>query len=199
MPSPSIPPAPPRQNFQKLPGRLTSMRFRVSGAGQVSLWLGEDCLVQTRMMFCREHYNRFDYKEIQALVLRRTARGMIYNLILGGLAAIFAGLGFYVNNSDAWIAFGVIIAFWLILLLINAIRGATCRCTLQTSLGSKPLPTLNRMRPAKRAMARIAERVEAVQGALPPQDAAERMDAFLFQQAQTMQPQPAPAANPRST
>ena len=52
------------------------------------------------------------------------------------------------------------------LVFVNMLRGPTVRCDLRTAVGLYPLPSLSRMRPARRALELICQRVEAAQGAL---------------------------------
>ena len=67
-------------------------------------------------------------------------------------------------------------ACWLALFAVNAVRGKTCRCQLQTAAGPRALPSLSRLRPARRAWRLILEKVDAAQGApLPPGDTARQM------------------------
>jgi hypothetical protein len=185
----------PPPSFLKLPGKLPKLRFRMTTAHESALWLGEEFLVQVKLAFCRESYNRFYYNDIQALLLRRTSRGMIYSIVLGVIVALVSLIALSgINDVGGWIAFGLFEGFWVILLLVNVLRGATCRCQLQTSLGVHPLPSLNRMRPAQRALRMIAERVEQAQGALDHGAASGQMDDFLLRgmRTQTAQTTAAP-------
>ena len=134
----------------------------VSNASSV-LWLGDDHLLQVEVAFSTERYRRFSYVDIQALLLRETPRGWIYSVILGILAA---GGGLLAWRWDDIIDRRVFIglaAGWLILLGINLIRGKTCRCHLQTAAGPHLLPSLNRLRPARKAWRLLTEKVEAAQ------------------------------------
>ena len=152
---------------------------RVGEYGRKKLYLGETELLQVEAIFFVENYKRFAYGDIQFLMLRQTARGLIWSIVLGVLAAGFGLLVLSTENHGGKIVWGVFAGIFVLLLLFNLVRGPTCRCHLQTAVGPYPLPTLNRVRPARRALKLIGEHVAAAQGALAPADAAARVDEGL--------------------
>lgn len=167
---PAVDPAPGTLPLTRLPGRAA--RLRVDGSPGGTLWLGPHHLLQVRSGVWREGYRRFAYRDIQAIGVRRTVRGVIYNVLLGALAALFgvialliAGLAAAPPAGGVAVVGGVAGCF-LALLLVNVLRGATVRADLRTAVGRYPLPSLSRMRPARRALELIGQRVEAVQGPL---------------------------------
>lgn len=175
--TPNAPVAPP-EKFRKLPGRATTFRLRAQGVTQ--LYLASTYLVQVEVIRLREAYMKFAYKDIQAIEICRTSRGSVYNAILGVLAA-FPLLGVLAATTlESRTTLGAIGGFFAVLLLINIIRGATCRCILQTATGRHRLQSLTRIKPARRAMALITERVAAVQGALDQATAAHQMEDYLL-------------------
>lgn len=131
------------------------------------LWLGDDHLLQVDTVFYTERYRRFSYGDIQALLLRETARGLVYSAILGTLAAGSGLLFWSTEDPDARHVFIGVGVFWLALLLVNLFRGKTCHCHLQTAAGPHPLRSLNRVRPARKALKLITEKVEAAQSIGP--------------------------------
>ena len=168
---------PPKPSYQKLPGRMPFVR--VSDYGRRKLYLGETELVQVETIFFVESHQRFVYGDIQFLLLRQTSRGLIWSFVLGVLTA---GLGVLAWSTDGWMAktiLGGLAGVSLLLLVFNLVRGTTCKCHLQTAVGSSPLPSLSRMRPARRALALIGERIAAAQGSLTPSDAAMQVDEML--------------------
>ena len=153
----------------RLPGRAA--RLRVDGTPGGTLWLGPHHLLQVQSGVLREGYRRFAYRDIQAIGVRRTGRGMVYNLILGGTAGLFGLIAVIAGLSaprsvGGVLAVGGIAGLGLALMLVNIIRGATVRCELRTAVGIYPLPSLSRMGSAQRALEIIRPRVEAAQGAL---------------------------------
>ena len=170
---PSNKPPPP---YRKLPGRMPLVR--ASNYGRRKLYLGETELLQVEAIFFMESYRRFAYEDIQFFLLRQTPRGLVWSVVMGVVLAWFILL--FVTTGDlAWkVAWGIFAGILVLLLLFNLVRGATCKCHLQTAVGPYPLPSLSRMRPARRALALIAERIAAVQGVLAPADAAARVDGM---------------------
>ena len=167
-----------KRSYRKLPGRMANLRL--GNYGQRRLYLGDDHLLQVESVFCVEHYRRFVYADIQALLLRRTPRGLVTSVVLTVLAAVCGGLAWYCLDNEAALVFWLIVAgVFGFFLLINLALGTTCRCQLQTAIGPQPLLSLNRMRPARRALALLSERIQATQGTLPPDAAASQVDERL--------------------
>lgn len=147
--------------------------------GRRQLYLCEDELLQVETMYFMQNYRRFAYADIQSFLVRQTPRGLIYNVILGVLVAGGGVLAWSMEAPEfRWVWLGIA-GFFGVLLLINLVRGATCRCQLQTAVGPHPLPTLSRMRTAQKALRLLGERIAAAQGALAPDDAASRVDRLL--------------------
>ncbi len=189
---------PPQPRLRRLPGRSPSVRTgRTEGSAR--LWIDERHLVQEIVKNHTQEVRRFALDDIQAVQFRQTARGLVYNIILIALLALIlliavaiakGGPGTTVQLTGQDLVVGSYIAApFLVLLLINTLRGPTCRTVLTTALGPQPLPSLSRMRAARRALDEIAAGVEAIQGAWPPDEAARQVD-----RART----PAPAATGRT-
>ena len=168
-------PATVRPRYRRLPGRMPSLRLRVNGTSV--LWLGDDHLLQVDTVYYTESYKRISFVDIQALLLRETPRGLVYSIILGVVAVGFGLAGWGMDDRIARNIFWGIGGVWVLLLIVNLGRGRTCRVHLQTAAGPHPLRSLNRVRPARKALRRITEKVETVQGALSPENAARQMDS----------------------
>lgn len=157
--------------YVKLPGR--GVRGWVASVSYTSLWMGADHLLQVEGTRISEDYKRFYFKDIKAIIVRRTRKWATTNWILLGLAVLFFGLfgviAFNVAPSDRegfLIAGGCIAGFFLLIVLINLLLGPTCVCHLRTPVQEEELPSLKRVRTARKALRRIREAVEAVQGPL---------------------------------
>ncbi len=148
------------QPLRRLPGR-TSLSTRLFANYQ--LWLARDFLLHARQVAYSQEIQQFAYRDIQALEVCHSMRGLIYNVVLGVPLAIFVVLAAFgtidARNAAALIFGGLLLGG----LLLNLGRGPTCHCVLQTALGPHGLPSLGRRRVARRAVALIAERVEAAQ------------------------------------
>ncbi len=174
---PAAPAIPSPQRLRRLPGRSPSFRLSRTTAS-ARLWMDDRQLVQETVRSYTQEIQRFAFADIQAIQIRRTVRGLVYNGVLGTLLMLDL-LFAWAADSQAetrLIVGGCIAAPFLILLLVNILRGATCRTVLLTALGPQPLPSLSRMRPARRALEAIIAGTGAVQGALRPEEAALQVD-----------------------
>ena len=165
----------------------------MDGSPGGTLWLGAHHLLQVQSGVLREGYRRFAYRDIQSIGVRRTARGLVYNLILGATAAFFGLIAVGISASSASSVGGIVTtgglgALCLALVVVNVLRGSTVRGDLRTAVGLYPLPSLSRMPPARRALELIAQRVEAAQGPLSAEALAERVAR--------LSPPPPPAGAP---
>lgn len=153
--------------------RLTRPRssFGVVTAGRFSLWLGKDHVLCVQNQHFRESYKRFYFQDIQAIILRKTRTGMIWNIVWGSLMLAFAVTVIVAGPS---LGFGILVCGYVILLIspflvINWMRGPTCVCHFQTAVQTEEIPSLNRLRKARRIIARLRPLIEAVQGRLTPE------------------------------
>ena len=164
----------PAPAYRKLPGR------GLGWAGFARVWVADDHLLEVNSLLISERYRRFFFKDITALVIRRTKARLYWNLahgILGIGGALLAGgmwwSGTLVSEQEPrimlWVFAGMIAPcalFFIILLFINILLGPTCRCHLQTTTaGWHALAAPTRLRPARRFLAQFAPLVEAAQAA----------------------------------
>ncbi len=163
--------------YRKLPGR------GLGWAGLGRLWIAEDHLLEVNSLLVSERYRRFFFKDISALVIRRTKVRLAWSIahgVLGiGGALLAGGLwwgGTLVAEQEPrimlWVFAGMAAPFallFLVLLFINLLLGPTCRCHLQTtSAGWHPLAAPTRLRPARRFLAQFTPLLEAAQSASVP-------------------------------
>ena len=177
--TPAVPAAPAAAGkFVRLPGRATTLRLRAQGG--VTLYLADTCLLQVQVLRLRESYLRFAYKDIQAIEICRTARGVAYSATLAVVTVLFLLGALAAGEAEA--RYGLIggAGFFAVFLAVELVRGATCRCIVQTATGKHHLPSLVRLKPARRALELIATRIAAVQGTLDQPTAAQRMEEFLL-------------------
>ena len=159
--------------YQRLPGRCQSV------TGRHRLWLGPDHLLAVANNGYSEDYKRFYFRDIQAIVIRKTGVGAMWNAVFGILAAVGVTL-MSIGWSQEWpapgiAAIGVYVGLALLCLAINAARGPTCATHLRTAVQSERLHAFGRMRTARRSVARIRQDVEAAQGTVAMED----METFL--------------------
>ena len=149
--------------YQRLPGsRLVSFGTRSS------LWLAPDHLLALERTIASERYRRFYLRDIEAVVIRRTPRRGAFNfvcfilIVISALPAIELGR----ESRTALIWSSVLVALWLLLALVNTLRGAGCDTRIRTAVQIEPLPSLGRIPAAKKTLARIKPLIEQAQGAL---------------------------------
>ena len=170
---PELAPAPAMgESYRKLPGRawVPLSRSRV--------WLGRDHLLAVTTTFGIERYRRFYFKDIEALVVQRTPRRLVWNVVFGAIAGLILGLvaliawlsSNLVIRPDGYRApaaltasLAAILFGGLLLILFNTLRGRTCALFVQTSNGLARLPAPLRLRLARRVIARVAPEIVSAQ------------------------------------
>jgi len=135
---------------------------------RTQLWLGPEHLLLVESEGYREHYKRFDYRDIQAFSIRKTPQGKATNALLGAIAAILLAAAVAVGDPVGRGVLGSFGAFFGLLLLFNAACGPTCHCQLRTAVQAVDLPPFTRVRPARKALAKIRVLIEEAQGHVTP-------------------------------
>jgi hypothetical protein len=132
------------------------------------LWLGPDHLLFVRTTFFSEEYKRFYFRDIQAVVMRRTERREILNAVLACTTISFGVLAVFTNSG--WQAFWVMMAGILFFaLLVSWLRGPTCVFHLRTAVQTEELSPLKRVRAARKVIERLRPNIEQAQGPLAPE------------------------------
>jgi len=137
------------QFYRRLPGTGKTI------AHYVQLYQGPDHLLQVKLSGFTEEYKRFYYRDIQALVLRRTHTGKILNSILGGFAAIFGASAFIAAGSGGEFPLGFLAGICFLFLLVNLLLGPTGVCHLRTAVQTEKLVSLGRARRARKVIDRL--------------------------------------------
>ena len=131
--------------------------------GRYTLWQGSDHLLYIFSRFGVEDYKRFYFSDIQAIITRKTAVGLVQNIILGLFLCLFLWPVFV--SGGGWSVFwGIVVAAMLIVLVINLLRGPTCESHLMTAVQTEKLHSLCRLKNALKVMNRIGPLIEQVQG-----------------------------------
>ena len=145
--------------YRSLPGRGSSAIARTR------LWEGPDHLLFVTSWPTGEGYRRFFFRDIQALVIRRTSRRMWINITLFVLALITVSpiLAFSDRGSASLTASGIVGGFWLLLVLRNSLLGPGCETHIQTAIQTERISSLCRLRTAHKVLARIQPHILAAQ------------------------------------
>ena len=177
-----------QKEYQRLTRARSRMGFAVLFVARSSLWLGKDHLLCIDSGGYSESYKRFYFRDIQAISIQRTERHQWWNAILGFITFVFfifavgvAPKTPIVQWSDGQIAgevvLGSVIGLCLLLLLINFLLGPACKCLLRTAVQTEELPSLNRVRRTRKALARIRPLIVTAQGELAPAEISSRLRA----------------------
>jgi hypothetical protein len=148
--------------------RLTPTRQRRKiafvSSSRSSLWLGKDHLLLVDTEGYTETYKRFYLRDIQAIMLRKNSRQLAFGIVLGAVAAL-SSLPVLLASDEAvkW-SFGVIAGIFTIPFLWNLIAGPTCSCCLRTAVQTEELPSVSRIRRARKLLARLRPLVAEAQG-----------------------------------
>jgi hypothetical protein len=137
---------------------------------RVQLWQGEEHLLLVEWDGYREFYKRFSYRDIQAIIVRKTPEGKIVNIILGLIAGFFGGIAFTIDDVGGRIALLSIAGLFGLILLINFLSGPTCQCQIRTAVQLDELPTLTRLPRARKVINRIRPRIVEAQGQVVPEE-----------------------------
>ena len=163
---------PPPPTYRRLPGKKKGFIM-----GQHTLWRGRDHLLQISARWGTEDYKRYYFKDIQAIITRRTDVGKIQNFITGSLAGLF-GL-FAASATSGWVTFNAIIAIvTLCILIINVIKGPTCETHLLTAVQTEKLHSLNRIKTAQAVMNQLKPIIQRFQGHLAPETLVQQRAEF---------------------
>ncbi|MBN1904917.1 MAG: hypothetical protein JW927_07460 [Deltaproteobacteria bacterium] len=131
-----------------------------------SLYAGQDHLLSIRNHFFIEEYLRFYYRDIQAILTRKTIAGKVINICLLIALTLFLLPAFLL--SGGWVVFFLIMASIIFIFLItNLIKGPTVHCHVQTLVQTARLNAVNRMRGAEKIISQLKPLIEESQGAIP--------------------------------
>lgn len=156
-----------RAEYKRLPGR----GYAYFGFGRSSLWLGPDHLLLIIRRGYTEEYKRFYYRDIRAIVIRRTQKYLAWNVILGSLTALCLlvltlGMVSWEWSEPGLIAWSIFTGIFLFFLTLHLAKGPTCATHLYTAVHAEPLASMNRLSKSLRVMRQIGPNIETVQGAI---------------------------------
>ncbi|MCL2701860.1 MAG: hypothetical protein FWE88_09255 [Phycisphaerae bacterium] len=135
-------------------------------AGQ-SVYLADEYLLCVNGGTFQETYRRFYYRDIQAILLRRTGGTVVESLLLILVLVLAFILAASVPDS-IWLWLAAIMPVVMILVWTLLSEGR-CVCYIQTPVSIQRLPVTT-FRAAKKLLAELSPRIEAVQGPSSPAD-----------------------------
>jgi hypothetical protein len=148
--------------YRRLPGRTSGF------LNYSRLWLGPDHLLFARTTVFSEEYKRFYFRDIQAVVTRRTELREILSAFFAFTAIVFGVLSIF--TDPGWQIFLLLMAgAFFVALLVNWLRGPTCICHVRTAVQTEELSPLKRFRSARKVIDRLRPNIEKAQGPLAPE------------------------------
>ncbi len=147
--------------YKRLPGRWRSAFSRKT------LWQGPDHLLWVEKTMMQEHYRRFYFKDIQAIIVCRNRRHHLWSLFWAMLMVVTGSLALVASDTPDLPAFFVPAAFtliWGIGLLVNLLKGPCCDFYLQTAVQLERLTNMARERKVLKMADRIKALAEKAQG-----------------------------------
>ncbi len=157
----------PQHTYRRLPGR----RRRVGAlwtAARHSLWLGADHLLKVENRFYSEEYRRFYYRDIQTIMVRRTGRWIVWNVIFGVLCGGSVLLSMPAGEPVEQSIGASLAGLCLLAILLNTLYGPTCACHLRTAVQTVALPSWSRRRHVHQALDLLQPLIVQAQGTLTP-------------------------------
>src|SRR5438270_8932541 len=109
----------PEREYKRLTRARPRAKFAVVSAGSSSLWLGKDHLLCIDSSGYTENYKRFYFRDIQALVIRKTERHKYFALACAVLA--FGCFLPSALSSEVVVRyiFGSLVGLFVLIFLIN--------------------------------------------------------------------------------
>ncbi len=180
------------KEYRKLPGRGNRREgtFIAGAVRQSRLWLGQDHLLLVDSTLNAQELKRFYFRDIQAITVRKTHKGRTTNLVLAGLIAMFCLWAVLITDDVGQGVLLTIAAVFGGFLIANSLFGPTCECHLQSAVQREQLPSLGRLRTARKVLGLLRPHIEQAQGNLSAGEARER--------AATLAAAPASAAPKRA-
>jgi hypothetical protein len=143
--------------------KLSRQRQRLTAHGYSRLWLAHDHVLLVTSSGYSEEYRRFFFSDVQALFIRKTRWGAGLNWMFGGFAVLLSAMSFAVSNEGK-IFLWILASLCVVAAGINAVLGPTCTVNIQTAIARHPLEPLQRLRAARKVIARILPVISAAQG-----------------------------------
>jgi len=153
--------------YRRLPGRGTSL------AHYVRLYQGPDHFLQVLSTGFNETYKRFYFRDIQAIIIEKKFWHLAWSAFWLMLAVPFILIALSASGT-AELGFASVAGLFIALFGVNLFVGPSCLCYIQTAVQVEKLPTIKRVRAARKFIARIHAELMAAQSvfAAPEPEAA---------------------------
>ena len=142
--------------------RKIKIKSRGVGGG-ATYWLGPDHLLIVTQDGYHERYRRIYYRDIQALVIRRTSTWLWITVVLIGMLILMGMLPLTIGDVFGLWFGGINLGIWTTFLIFHLVGGPSCGCRLVTAVQNRDLPHLNRWKRASRLVDELQAEVNRVQ------------------------------------
>jgi hypothetical protein len=150
----------PSSIYTKLTGRNRSL------AGFTQIYLAPDHMLLLKSSRFSEDYKRFSFADIQSIVITELPNRVVFQVILILASLAWMALWFAVDSRVAKWTFEITGMLALLVPLLDIARGPRCRCVLHTRVSKETLAPVSRTRIARKFLAVLRPRIEAVQGSI---------------------------------
>lgn len=145
--------------------QFRSVKLKARGlGGSATYWLGPDHLLIVTQDGYSERYRRIYFRDIQAVLIRRTSTWIWIMVFLIGMLVVLGILPLTVGDPIGYWLGGINLGLWSAFLTLHLIAGPTCGCRLVTAVQNRDLPHLNRWKQAGRLLDALLPEVNRAQG-----------------------------------
>jgi len=180
-------PAPPRREYKRLPGRgmqVEGNRWLAVSRALCTVWLARDHLLLVSRTGYTERYKRFYFRDIQAIIIRKTATAFVWNIVLAIFALASVLLAVEVSDLVARLILSFLGGLFAFLVLLSLWRGPTCVTHIRTAVQTEQLAAWNRMRAARKGLGLIRPQLLEAQGEFSMPDLRARLEDQILRQTQ---------------
>lgn len=164
----------PEIHYKRLTRSGSRGGFVVAFRSRGSVWLGPDHLLIVETNGYTENYKRFYFRDIQAFIIQETKNYLWGNVVCGLFSLPFLILiviampktasGWDSDTIGGVMFLGCIAGLFLLILALNLFFGRTCKVFLRTAVQIEQLPSLNRIRKARRVLNKLRPLIAVAQG-----------------------------------
>ena len=150
------------------PKSYTRLTRNASGIGSyASLWLGDDHLMIVTSTGYSESYARLQFRDIKGFFVTASARRYIWGAVWGVVTAIFGTVVIVqLVNGNTPVFSAIFLGLAAIMVAWNHVLGPGCQLFVVTGVQTVQLPSVVRLKKARRLLGRVQPLIEAAQADL---------------------------------
>jgi hypothetical protein len=170
------------KEYERLSGRgmrYEGNRLLAFSRSFCRLWMGGDHLLLVDRTGYTETYKRFYYRDIQAVIIRKTNSAAMWSWIMGPFALIFALWALSISNLPGRVTLWILAGCFGIPTVVNMSRGPSCMTHIKTAVQIEQVPPWNRLRTARKGMAKVRPRLLQAQGEVSADELRVRLEDLV--------------------